>query len=369
MIYKTYQFRVYTKDHEKFNRVLEMNRILYNAALEHKREAYRRGKQVSYFDQNTEFVGVRKDDSEWAGQSTWIGRMTLKRLDNAYGKFFRSNKNDGKVGLPRFKSENRWHTIELLPQYYTVKNNRIKVKGLPTLRFRQRDLPPSKDCKKISITRRGKKLYATLVYAVETTFLPENIEAVGIDMGISDRMVLSNGSKIERREQSPDIKKKHKRLSACKKGSNEWRKRKEILSNVCHKERVKNRNALHRITSQIVKNYGFIAVEGLNIKGMSSGKKKRGLNREIRSQSWGIIKDQLIYKAENAGRKLVLVNPQYTSQTCSNCGVIEASNRNKKEYNCFDCGYSGDADINAAKNILNKALAGGKEPAAVLEAA
>ena len=98
-------------------------------------------------------------------------------------------------------------------------------------------------------------------------------------------------------------------------------------------------------------------------------KRKSGLNRSIREQTWGIIKQQLTYKAEWAGRRLVVVDPKHTSQTCSGCGVVDGKARVGKEYECAFCGLLIDADINASINILHRGLAGGNVPAAALDAA
>ena len=89
---------------------------------------------------------------------------------------------------------------------------------------------------------------------------------------------------------------------------------------------------------------------------------KAGLNRSITEQTWGLIRTQLDYKAAWAGRELVVVDPKFTSQRCSDCGVVSAEHRQRKRYDCAECGMTEDADINAARNILHKALAGRRGP-------
>ena len=89
---------------------------------------------------------------------------------------------------------------------------------------------------------------------------------------------------------------------------------------------------------------------------------KRGLNRSITEQTWGLLRTQLTYKAEWAGRELVVIDPKFTSQRCSECGVVSAEHRQRKRYDCAECGMTEDADINAARNILHKALAGRRTP-------
>ena len=231
------------------------------------------------------------------------------------------------------------------------------------------------------LTDWGRRLFINLTYAVEKEPLPRRGAAVGIDMGVNDRMALSTGERKKRRSK-PNVKLKlaQQRLSRCRKGSNRWKQRKTILANCQYRERVRNRNACHRITTGLVRRFGFIAVEDLAIKNMSASakgtlespgrkvKQKAGLNRAIAEQTWGIIIDQLSYKAEWAGRKLVMVDPKYTSQRCSSCGAVSAESRHKKRYDCPLCGMSKDADVNAARNILHKGMAGGSFPVVALDA-
>ena len=172
-----------------------------------------------------------------------------------------------------------------------------------------------------------------------------------------------------------------RRLSRSKKGSRRWKRRAAILANARSRSRVANRNACHRMTSDLIQRFGHIGVEALKIGNMTRSAKgtldepgknvaaKSGLNRSILEQTWGIIRDQLRYKAEWAGRQFVEVDPRYTSQTCSRCGVIDASSRNGKTYDCRSCGHRMDADHNAAINILRKSLAGGNAPPPVREPA
>ena len=167
------------------------------------------------------------------------------------------------------------------------------------------------------------------------------------------------------------IQEKQQRLSRCRKGSRRWRRRAAILSNAYSRKRVSNRNECHRITSDIIQRFGHIGVEALKIKNMTRSAKgtieepgtnvaaKSGLNRSILANTWGIIRQQLSYKAEWAGRRFVEVDPRYTSQTCSQCGVIDRESRKGKVFHCRSCGHHQDADHNAAINILRKSLAGG----------
>ena len=381
-IHKTYQHRVYTSKvgYERIAEVLRESARLYNAALEEWRWAYRAGVSVSLYSQHRELTAIRAEDEFWGGISLQVGRGVLRRADRARKAFFRRVKAGETPGYPRFKSSRRWHTIELANVDASMVKDRgnyyaIRVKGLPDIRLRKGLALPEGTPKALTITLRGRRLFVNLSYEVELATLPRTEAAVGIDLGISDRLALSTGEVVKRRRKpNKRLIRAQQRLSRCKKGGHRWRKRKLVLANQQHRERVRNRNECHRITTDLVRRFGLIAVENLVIKNMTASAagtleqpgtgvaQKRGLNRSISEQTWGMIRHQLTYKAGWAGREMVVVDPRFTSQRCSGCGTVSAEHRQRKRYNCAECGMTEDADVNAARNILYKALAGRRAP-------
>ena len=145
--------------------------------------------------------------------------------------------------------------------------NVVRVKGIPPIKLKpHRPLPPPESLKTILITRKGQRVMVNLGYAVEREPLPPSDAAVGIVLGVTDRMILSTGEAIARREIGwHPIAENQRRLSRCKKGSREWRKRVRVLANARDRQRVSNRNECHRITTAIVRRYGPIAIENLAI--------------------------------------------------------------------------------------------------------
>ena len=143
------------------------------------------------------------------------------------------------------------------------------IKGLPEIRLRKGVALPEDTPKALSITQRGRRLFVNLTYEVEIVTLPRSDAAVGIDMGVSDRLALSSGERVERRRKpNKQLAGMQRRLSGCKKGGHRWRKRKAVLANHQHRERVRNRNDCHWITTDLVRRFGLIAVEDLNISNM-----------------------------------------------------------------------------------------------------
>ena len=393
--------------------------------------------QITKYSQMRELTGIRKDDPAWGDRSLRIARGVLVRLDRARNAFYKRAKAGEKPGYPRFKSWRRWRSIEIdEPALSMVKESCAHIKGLPVIRVpSKRELPPSDRLTRLTLSRDGRRLTVNLTSEVERHEV-ENVkaeaeegkravgspvgespeihchsgvshaysgadaptdggdanldlpmgralpgadapQAVGIDMGVTDRMFLSTGESIPRRNiDREDIVGKQRRLSSAKRGSNNRRKRAGILANAHHRAKVRNRNECHRITTDLVRRFGLIAVEDLKIKNMTKSAKgtienpgtnvaaKSGLNRSELEQTWGIIRQQLAYKAAWAGKQLVEVDARFTSQTCSRCGVIDAASRkdNRKHHACRHCGLAMDADHNAAINILNKALEGGDSP-------
>ena len=164
-----------------------------------------------------------------------------------------------------------------------------------------------------------------------------------------------------RRKASKHLARMQRRLSKCRKGGHRWKQRRAVLANHQHRERIRNRNECHRVTTELVRRFGLIAIEDLAIRNMTASAKgtlenpgrnvrqKAGLNRSITEQTWGMIRLQLNYKAEWAGRALMTVDPKFTSQRCSGCGVVSADHRQRKRYDCAGCGMTEDADVNAAR--------------------
>ncbi len=380
-IFRTYTQRGYVSRRgcEHLNRLLSCCAELYNQELEHWRDSYREsGRSDSLFDRMKAFTRTRNSDELWQGVSVDVGRGVLVRADRAKKSFYRRVKNKEKPGYPRFKPGHRYRTIQLEQTTPAmVRPDRhgyvIRIKGLPAVKLRTDiELPPSEDLKAIRITFRGRRVRVSLIYKEKASPMPQSSARVGLDLGVLSRITTSDGERIERRQIDREaLKRKQQRLSACEKGSRRFRRRRRILANAHDRARVKDRNQCHEITTRLVRENGYIALEKLNVGMMTrkGGIRKRGLNRSIAEQNWSRIVSQLEYKAAWAGRELAFVDPRNTSQRCSGCGVIVKKSLAERRHVCGRCGLDLDRDHNAARNILQKALLGGAFPRAAGEAA
>ena len=380
-VHRIYQERAYLTrgKHRRLDRAFRERARLYNAALEEWRTAYRQaGAARTLYDQYREFTVVRSEDEYWGGVSLQVGRGVLRRLDRARQTFFRRVRTGEKPGYPSFRSSRRWKTIEIAEPAASMVTNRrgkwvIRIRGLPVLVIRpSRELPDSSAIRTLTISRKPTGVYVSIGYALARDDLdqsPPSSSSAGLDMGVSARITLSDGRFVERR--SADGKRVaalQRRISRCQRGSGNRRKLVHQLTRLRYREKVRNRNECHRITTALVREYGLVAIEDLSVRNMTRSASgtveepgtnvaaKAGLNRSVLEQSWTIIRSQLEYKAGWYGRTLVAVDPRNTSTQCSGCSVVEASNRKARRYECGRCGLRMDADHNAAINILERGL-------------
>ena len=322
IVHRTYQTRGHTSNagYTRIREVLGVCQRLYNHLLAERKAIYRLTcKTMGKYAQMKWLTSLRSNSQELSDISSQVERGVIIRLDRAFRNF-----------------------ITRVDEYKEIAAKR-KREGKPPLSMR--------------LVMHGRKLTVDLVYQEDVVPLSESAAVVGIDMGVNERMTLSTGQTISRREVDRRRERRLQRaISRKKKGSNSRRKVVTAFANVKRKNAVRNRNICHQITTEIVRKYAFISVEDLNIRNMTraGGSHKRGLNREILSQGWGIIRQQLEYKAEWAGRQLVKVNPSYTSRICSECGFVNDKAQEYRTFNCSECGHVADRDVNAALNILKR---------------
>ncbi len=354
---RTYKCRVKLSKsgHETLSQIFGMSAELYNAGLESRIDCYRKtGESRSLYDQYKELVQVRADLPEYEAVSSIVFRGVLSRLDKAYKRFFKHG------GFPRWKRWRLWRTIEINDQCWRMLKKQgdklvLKIKGLPRIEVKpSRELPPNNLLKAIRITRKPMRTEVCLSYDLPTPETKPVTNPVGIDMGISKRLTLSDGETVEKREiDRKKIIRLQRSVSRKVKGSNNRSKAVSLLAKEWQRVSDKERDYLHRLTAEIARMYDFIAVEKLKTKNML---RNGNLARSISEQTWGKFITLLDEKAESAGGKMVEVDPGGTSQECSNCGATIKKDLSVRTHKC-DCGLEMDRDVNAAINILHRGLA------------
>ena len=354
-IYKTYQYRGYTckTGYARIREVLRVCQRLYNRALAERIAVYKLTKKsMGFYSQTKWLSSLRKESQELSDIDVRIERGALVRLDNSFRSFFRRVKNKENPGFPRFKPYQRYTCIELTEiSSSMVKNNRIKIKGLPTIHIRQ-ILPNDKPIS-IRIIMRGRILTVNLIYKEKIDLLQYNNKSVGIDMGVNNRMTLSTNEVIERRK--TDAKKQRilqRSISRKIKGSNSRRKAVGKYSRFKRKEQIANRNECHQITTDLVRRFGFISIEKLQIQNMTRG--NRGLNRAILDVYIGLTSTNWRPVHSTLYANCCLIMSHVCSKICSRCGEVQSDLRVYSLFECFNCDHVEDRDVNAAKNILKR---------------
>ena len=346
------------RQHVVLSELLESQRVLYNAALESRIDAYRKmGKSLYYFEQCKQLTELRKE-AEFAEISANVQRWTLKRLDDAYRSFFRRVKiKRGSAGFPRFRNKSRWKSFGFAEfSGIQIEGRRLRLKGLPgSLRIHlHRPLTEGKPLG-CTFTREARGWNIVLQYRVPKLALPAAGAVVGIDVGLTTLAMLSTGEAIPNprhtRRAERELRQRQRALARCNRGSARRKKVKARVARLHCQVANGRRTYLHQVSARLVRDHDLIAVEKLNVKGLAAGMLAKG----VRDAGWATLKEMLTYKAAKAGRRLLEVKAAGTSQTCPECGTVKAKSLAERVHRC-DCGCVMDRDHAAAVVVLQRAV-------------
>ncbi|PZG08110.1 RNA-guided endonuclease InsQ/TnpB family protein [Nonomuraea aridisoli] len=364
---------------------LEDHRQLYNAAIEHRRTAYRKaGVTVRYGDQSGELKHIRADDPDGQGRWSFSSQQaTLRRLDKAFAAFFARVKAGRTPGFPRFKGRGRFGTVEWpkdgdgcrwdsQPGHPSV--TFVRLQGVGHVRV-HRHRPVRGRVKTISVKREGNRWYVVLSCDdVPAEPLPAAGAVAGIDLGVAALVTTSDGVHVANPRHlaatADRLAAAQRDLARKKRGSTRRLKEVARIAALCGKVGRQRVDYAHKVANALVRGYDVIVHEELRIANMTRSASgtveapgrnvaaKSGLNRGILDAGWGVFLTILSHKAESAGRELIAVNPAGTSRTCARCGHCVRENRvTQAEFRCQACGHAAHADVNAAINILRAGLA------------
>lgn len=329
---------------------------LYNAALEHRILAYRKGVSIKAHEQITSLPVIRRDLPHIGRWSATAEQQVMRKLDKAFQAFFGRIKRGDKAGFPRFKARDRYHAADFrVGDGLCIRRNRkLTVVGVPgEIKVRwHRELPS--EPKSAILTRQAGKWY--VVFHVEVAPVERaSPGAVGIDLGLTSFVALSNGETVSRpnvtKRNARKLRRAQRALARCKRGSRVRRKRKLLVAKLQNRIANSRRDFLHNESRKLVNRFGRIAFEDLNIKGLARGM----LAKDVHDAAWGTFVQMVAYKAESAGCEVVKVDPRWTSQTCPECGVIAKKTLDEREHIC-DCGCSLDRDVAGAMVVHYRAF-------------
>lgn len=370
---KAYKFRIYPTEEQEifFAKTFGCVRKVYNLMLNDRKKAYEEVKNDPSKKMTFPTPAKYKKEFPFLKEVDSLALANAQlHLDKAYKNFFR----DKSVGFPRFKSKknpvqsyttnNQNGTVALIDSKF------IKVPKLKSLVRIKLHRQPKGMIKSATISRHSSgKYYISLLCKEEISELPKTNSAIGIDLGITDFAILSDGQKIDNHKFTSKMEKKLKReqrklsrraLLAKKKGiplseAKNYQKQKRKVARLHEKVMNQRTDFLNKLSTEIIKNHDIICIEDLNVKGMLRNHK---LARSISDVSWSSFVAKLQYKADWYGREIIKVDTWFpSSQICSECGHKDGKKSlDIREWTCPICHTHHDRDINASINILIEGL-------------
>jgi putative transposase len=363
-----YRLHPFPNQERELLRQFDELRFLWNYALEQRRDAWRTEKKSrSYVHQCRDLARWRAYDKDGVGRLYGhVARETLARLDDSFKHFFRRVREGGRPGFPRFKREVTSLTYPdsngsaaLVPGRNGTRRLHLAMLGdLPVKVSRE---PPEGHVKTCTVEREGDRWFAVLTVEIAdpapaAPTAPES--PVGIDLGLSHLATLSPGETIEPpkflRRAEVLLQRRQRKLSRKRKGSHNWHKQRLRLAR-CHAQvREQRRDFAHKVTTGWAKRHDLIAFEDMDLRGHMEGR----FPTATADAGWGLLRQMSEYKEARRSGRYVEVPTKGTSQTCSECGrpADPPLPLNDRTYSC-PCGLVMDRDLNAARNVLARALA------------
>jgi putative transposase len=359
-IHKAYKFRLEPNEKQKvlLAKHFGCTRFVYNHFLSERKKQYdETHKSDNYYAQAKKLTELKKDkDYAWLNEiNSQTLQHALRHLETAYVNFFRGN-----AKFPNFKSKKHKNSFSV-PQHVEVKDGRIyfpKFNG--GIKFRQhREIVGAIKSATVTLTSTGKYFVSILT---EQTYEPysKTNKSVGIDLGIKDFAITSDGRKFKNnryiRKYQRKLKRAQQHLSRKQYGSVQYERQRLKVAKIHEKFANCRVDNLHKVSMELVRQYDIICVEDLNVKGMV---KNHRLAKHIADAGWGTFVQFLLYKCEQNNKILVKIGRYYpSSQSCGECGYVnkEVKNLRVREWTCPHCGKQHDRDVNAAKNILKEGL-------------
>lgn len=338
-------------------KTLEECRWLYNHFLEERKVAWEERKEsISYYQQSSSIPELKKERISLMEVNAQVLQNVAVRVDLAFKAFFRRVKAGRKPGYPRFRGRGRYNSFtfpQVISRCY-IQGNKLFVSKIGHIKTKLHR--PIKGTPKTATVHKSHtgKWYISFSCEVEEKHLPSLKLEVGIDVGLESFATFSTGEKIENprffHRDEKDLGRLQRKLSKVEKGTPRGDKVRKAVAR-CH-ERImfRRKDFSHQHSHRIVNRFDFICLENLSVNQMAHN---HCLAKSIHDAAWSQFSQHLAYKAEYAGRKLVWVNPAYTSQDCSRCWHRETKKLSERLHQCKCCGLEMDRDYNAALNILS----------------
>ena len=361
MALKAYKYRFYPTDEQRelLARTFGCVRYVWNWALATRRQAYKERKEsLNYCHLSGALSRLKKDpDTEWLSEVSAVPlQQTLRHQEQAFGNFF-----EKRAGYPKFKKRHHRQSATYVSTAFSWKDGQLKLAKMnePLAIRWSRSFAGTPTT--VIVTKDPAERYFISVRVEERVEeKPINPHMVGIDLGLSDLVVLSTGEKVGApqffRQDEKRLAKAQRRLAKKKRGSMNRAKARKKVARIHARIADRRQDFLHKLTSRIIDENQVVCAESLRVKNMV---KNRYLSKSIADAGWDELVRQLAYKARWYGRTFVQVDTFFPStKTCQRCDhVVDALPLHVRSWTCPSCGATHDRDVNAANTVLAAGLA------------
>lgn len=363
---KAYKYRLYPTNEQKtlINKNIGCTRFVFNYFLDKRINAYKNENKTLTYKDNASSLTLLKKEFKWLKEVDSIGlQQTLKDLQLAYNNFFRRTKKGENSGFPKFKSKRnpkQSYRTQNVNNNIQVLNNQVKLPKLGLVDFRNsREFNGKINSATISRTSTN-KYFVSILVDTEIDKLPKNNNSIGIDLGIKDFAITSNGEIFKNpkflRKLEDKLKFQQRALSRKKLYSRNWYKQKLIVARIHEKITNIRNDYLQKLSTKLIRENQIICLETLAVSKMLKDKK---LSKLISEVSWSKFTDMLKYKANWYGRTTSMIDKYFpSSQLCYTCKCQnkEVKDISIREWICPNCNTLNQRDYNSSKNILAEGL-------------